>query len=95
VLLAEVSFSDVLAWIFVAVLFVGWLLLVILMLIDMFRDPTLSTAAKIGWTVLIVLLPLIGIFAYLLVRGNVVGRRLGAARAAKAAAESTNSDEHV
>jgi hypothetical protein len=81
VLLADVSFSDVLAWIFVAVLFVGWLLLVILMLIDMFRDPTLSGWAKVGWLALILLFPLIGIFAYLLVRGDVMGRRIGAAEA--------------
>ena len=81
------SLGDVLWGTSVVVLALGWLLLFGLMLLDMFRDPTLGALAKVGWIVLMVVLPFIGIFAYLLTRGDAVGRRIGAARATNAAAE--------
>jgi len=77
-LAADFTFGDVLSTLFVVGLFAVWVLLVILMLADMYGDPGLSGWAKAGWTLLILVLPLIGIFAYLIVRGDNMGRRIGA-----------------
>lgn len=75
------TLSDAVLRAFMGALVVGWILLLGLMLVDMFRDPTLGGWAKIGWVALMVVLPFIGIFAYLWVRGDAFGRRMGAARA--------------
>jgi hypothetical protein len=47
-----------------------WIFLVIRILIDVFRSQDLSGWAKAGWTVLIILVPLIGMLIYLIVRGK-------------------------
>jgi hypothetical protein len=92
VLAAEYGLSEVLATLFVAGLFAVWVLLIILMLADMFGDPSLSGPAKAGWTVLIVFFPLIGIFAYLVVRGEGFGRRVGAELAERRTAGAGQDD---
>jgi hypothetical protein len=51
--------------------FFAWLMIfgfVIMCLIDNFRRPDLSGGAKAGWTVLIIVLPLIGALAYQITR---------------------------
>jgi hypothetical protein len=78
-----VDLSDVVLAAFLGALVVGWIVLLVLMLVDLFRDPTIGTLAKVLWITLMVLVPFIGIFAYLLVRGDTVGRRIGATRAAR------------
>jgi phospholipase D-like protein/putative oligomerization/nucleic acid binding protein len=47
-----------------------WLFLVIRILIDVFRSRDLGGWAKAGWTVLIIVVPLIGMLAYLIARGK-------------------------
>lgn len=79
-----IDLGDAVFRAFMGALVVGWILLLGLMLVDMFRDPTLGAWAKIGWVALMVALPFAGIFAYLWVRGDAFGRRVGAARAAAA-----------
>jgi hypothetical protein len=81
-LAADFGLGEALSTLFVVGLLAIWLLLIILLVGDMFRDPDLSGLAKAGWLLLILVLPLIGIFAYLVVRGDTVGRRVGASRAA-------------
>ncbi|MDH3708127.1 MAG: SHOCT domain-containing protein [Acidimicrobiia bacterium] len=51
-----------------------WLLINILL--DVFRDPSLSGWAKALWTVLVIVLPLIGLCAYLVVRGGSMHERM-------------------
>jgi hypothetical protein len=54
-------------------LFFGWLLwlfLVVWVLMDIFRSHDISGWGKAGWTVLVILLPLIGILAYEIVHGD-------------------------
>jgi predicted membrane channel-forming protein YqfA (hemolysin III family) len=51
--------------------FFAWLMVfgfVIMCLIDNFRRPDLSGGAKAGWTVLLIVLPLIGALAYQVTR---------------------------
>ncbi|MEU7021272.1 SHOCT domain-containing protein [Streptomyces sp. NPDC046203] len=59
-------------WIFLWVL---WFMLLFRIIGDIIRDDDLSGWAKAGWAVLVVLLPFLGCFVYLLVRGKGMGKR--------------------
>jgi len=63
-------------------LFVVWIWLLITIFSDLFRSDDLSGWGKAGWVVLLVVLPYIGVFAYLIARGHTMGER--AAREARA-----------
>jgi hypothetical protein len=56
-------------------LFVVWIWLLIAIFSDLFRSDDLSGWGKAGWVVLLVLLPYIGVFAYLIARGHKMGER--------------------
>jgi len=47
-----------------------WIFLVITALVDVFRSHDLSGLAKAGWTVLVVVLPFVGVLIYLIARGD-------------------------
>lgn len=51
-------------------LFVMWLFLLFAVITDIFRSHDLSGWGKAGWTVLILVLPLVGVLAYLIIRGG-------------------------
>jgi hypothetical protein len=53
-------------WFFV---FTLWLFLLFTIFADVFRSRDLSGWAKAAWSIFIILLPLLGVFAYLIVRG--------------------------
>jgi hypothetical protein len=65
--------------IFLTTLFVfGWILWIMLLfwiIGDIFRSHDLSGAAKAAWLLLVIFLPLVGIFIYLFVRGSEMNRR--------------------
>ncbi|HEU5023474.1 MAG TPA: PLD nuclease N-terminal domain-containing protein [Spirillospora sp.] len=42
---------------------------------DLFRDDSLSGGAKAAWTVFVIVLPFLGVFTYLMVRGGGMGKR--------------------
>lgn len=72
--------SDVLA----VFLFVMWFWLLITVTSDLFRRHDVSGGGKILWVILLILLPYIGIFAYLLTQGNgMAARDQARARAAR------------
>ncbi|MFC4058733.1 SHOCT domain-containing protein [Planomonospora corallina] len=52
-----------------------WFMLLFRIIGDLFRDDSLSGWGKTGWTVALVLLPFVGVFAYLIVRGRGMGQR--------------------
>jgi hypothetical protein len=67
-MLAEWTFGTLL-WAMVAFFF--WFIFIwmfITVFADVFRRPDLSGAAKAGWILLIVVLPLIGILIYMITR---------------------------
>jgi hypothetical protein len=56
-------------------LFMAWIFCLFYIFRDVFRSADLSGIAKAGWVVLIVLLPLIGVLAYLISRGSSMQER--------------------
>ena len=54
-------------------LFILWIWLVIVVFGDIFRSDDLSGWGKFGWTVLIILVPYLGVFVYLIARGRRMG----------------------
>jgi ABC-type multidrug transport system fused ATPase/permease subunit len=56
-------------------LFVIWIWIVIMILIDIFRSHDINGLIKALWLVFILIFPLIGVVAYLLVRGGSMHER--------------------
>jgi hypothetical protein len=56
-------------------IWVLWFWVLIMVLIDLFRSPDLSGVAKAVWFVLVLFIPLIGVLAYLIVRGGSMHER--------------------
>ncbi len=71
-------------WVF---LFVAWIYVVVLVIADIFRSHDLGGVAKAGWVLLVVILPWLGVFTYLLARGDALGARMLADRTATEAAQ--------
>jgi putative oligomerization/nucleic acid binding protein/phospholipase D-like protein len=59
-------------WVFLWVL---WVFLLFRIVIDLFRDDSVSGWAKAGWLFFVLVLPFLGVFVYLCVRGNGMGVR--------------------
>ena len=59
-------------WFFVWIM---WLMLLFRVIADVFSDRKLSGWAKVGWTLLVLLMPFIGIFIYLVARGDGMAER--------------------
>lgn len=88
-LLAEFGDGDVLLFFVEFFLFVIWFWLLITIFGDLFRDHETSGVAKALWVIAIVVIPLFGILAYLIVRGGGMAKR--AADSQKAAQEQFDS----
>ena len=59
-------------WVF---LWVMWFFLLFRVLVDLFRDDSVSGWGKAGWSVFILVLPFLGVLVYLVARGKGMGRR--------------------
>ncbi|WP_035804859.1 SHOCT domain-containing protein [Kitasatospora mediocidica] len=59
-------------WIFLWVL---WFMLLFRVFADLFRDDTVNGWGKAGWSVFVIILPFLGVFVYLIVRGKGMGQR--------------------
>ncbi|MFE6746216.1 SHOCT domain-containing protein [Kitasatospora purpeofusca] len=70
-------------WIFLWIL---WFMLLFRVFGDLFRDDSVGGWGKAGWCVLLILLPFLGVFVYLIARGKGMGMR-EAARVKQADAE--------
>ena len=74
-MLAEFQVGQVLWSMFWFFLFFLWIWLVISIFMDVFRSNDLSGWGKAAWTIGIILLPFLGVFIYLIVRGQSMGER--------------------
>lgn len=52
-----------------------WFFLLFRIIIDLFRSHDLSGWGKAGWALLVIILPFLGVFAYLIVRGGKMHER--------------------
>ena len=59
-------------WFFLWVL---WLFLLFRVVLDIFRDDSLSGWGKAGWLLFALVLPYVGVLVYLIVRGRGMGHR--------------------
>jgi hypothetical protein len=70
----EFSLGDVFLSMLWFTLFFIWIWLLIAVFTDMFRSEDLSGWAKAAWCVFVVVLPYLGVFVYLIARGNKMGQ---------------------
>ena len=75
-------------WLFLGVL---WIFLLFRVVVDIFRDDTLSGGGKTGWLLFVVLLPFVGVFVYVVARG----RGMGAREQHQATAQRQEFDDYI
>ena len=71
--------------------FVIWIWLLFSVLVDVFRRHDLSGWGKAAWTLLIIVLPLIGVLAYLIAHGQDMAHR----RAQDVQSSQAQFDDHI
>ena len=74
-IVADVSFADIfwsMLWFFF--LFI-WIMILVHILSDLFRDHTLSSVTKTLWVLFLVFLPFLAVLIYLIVRGQGMAER--------------------
>ena len=69
------TFTNFVADAFTVFMFILWLWLLITITSDLFRRPDVSGFTKVLWVILLIVLPYIGIFAYLLTQGRGMAER--------------------
>ncbi|WP_296666757.1 SHOCT domain-containing protein [Demequina sp.] len=80
------NFFEILLWTIYIAIWISFVFLVIRFIFDIFRDPELSGAGKFGWTLLLVIFPVIGALIYIFSRGQGMAKRdMEMASAARAA----------
>ncbi|MFI7408085.1 SHOCT domain-containing protein [Streptomyces sp. NPDC049627] len=75
----------------VVFLWILWFILLFRIIVDVFRDDELNGWAKGGWLALVIVLPLLGVFVYVIARGKNMGRR----EVAHARAQQKAFDDYV
>ncbi len=69
------TFANFVANVFSIFLFILWLWLLMTVFGDLFRRHDVSGLGKVAWVILLIVLPYVGIFAYLLTQGRAMAER--------------------
>jgi predicted membrane channel-forming protein YqfA (hemolysin III family) len=69
------TFTNFVADVLAVFLFVLWFWLFIIVASDLFRRRDVSGLGKVLWVILLIILPYVGIFAYLLTQGRGMAER--------------------
>jgi hypothetical protein len=69
----EYSLGDIFLSMLWFTLFIIWIWLVIAIFTDLFRSDDLGGGAKALWAIFLIVLPYLGVFIYLIVRGKKMG----------------------
>jgi hypothetical protein len=56
-------------------LWISWLMILFKVVIDIFRSDDLGGFAKAGWMLLVIVVPFLGVFIYVMARGNDMAQR--------------------
>jgi Phospholipase_D-nuclease N-terminal/Short C-terminal domain len=84
VLAADYPFLDIFWTMLIFFLWVSWFMLLFHVIGDIFRRRDASGASKTMWLILVILLPFLGVFVYLIANsGEMADRKLEQARAAQ------------
>jgi phospholipase D-like protein len=89
--LAAYNFASFLWDILVVFAFVIWFWLLIMVFSDLFSRHDTSGWGKAAWIILVIVLPYLGVFIYLIANGQGMGERA----AAKAQAQQSQMDDYV
>lgn len=87
--LGGVTFGTFLVDVFVIFMFVLWIWLLISVFSDLFRRHDISGGAKVIWVIFLIILPYLGVLAYVLTQGGGMAER-NQAQATKAREEMRN-----
>lgn len=71
--------------------FIVWIWLLVMIFSDIFRSHDIGGLAKAMWVLFVIVIPLLGVFAYLIARGHGMAER----SARQARREQQVFDEHV
>jgi len=74
-LAADYPFLDVFWTIFVFFIWVAWFMLLFRVFGDIFRRHDISGGMKVLWLILVILLPFLGVFIYLISQGQAMAHR--------------------
>jgi hypothetical protein len=69
------SFGEVLLWSFWFFIWIAAIMVWFRCVFDMFGDPSLSGWGKAGWAILLIFVPWLGAFIYLIARGRSMTER--------------------
>lgn len=69
------TFTNFLANVFSIFIFVLWFWLLITVFGDLFRRHDVSGVGKLAWAILLIVLPYIGVFSYILTQGRGMAER--------------------
>jgi hypothetical protein len=69
------TFTNFVADVLAVFMFILWFWLFITVASDLFRRSDVSGIGKVLWVILLIVLPYVGIFAYLLTQGRSMGER--------------------
>jgi len=75
VLASSYPFADAIWTMFIFFVWILWFWLLFTVFGDLFSRHDLSGWAKAGWTVLVICLPFLGVFIYLISQGKAMGER--------------------
>jgi hypothetical protein len=73
--LADYTLGSALLTVLEIFLFVAWIWVLVAVIGDLFSDHRVSGWGKAGWSVLVLLLPFLGVFLYLIARGGSMHER--------------------
>ena len=90
-MLAAYTFGDVMWTMFVFFCWILFFWLLFGVFADLFSRHDVSGWGKAGWTILVIILPFLGIFIYLITQGKGMGERAQQ----KAQAQQTEVDDYV
>jgi hypothetical protein len=88
---ADYPFLDVLWTMLIFFAWVIWFWLLITVFADLFRRHDASGGKKVLWTIFVIFLPFLGVFAYLLANGDDMAKR----NAERAQAQKAQFDDYV
>jgi hypothetical protein len=78
--LAEVTFGQVLLAVLEVFLFAAWLMILFVIIGDLFRDHSISGWGKAAWVIFLIFVPFLAALVYLIARGDGMRERALAAQ---------------